>query len=224
MLRGARGGPNPFFGPFWTSSTGSNSLLRMTPRPIPTAASASSWGHRISSLALPLCQPLPSLGRSDPGRPPCGGQPSEVFAIGGNGSVDCASMRRCGADGSDSKQFLNEVFIRIRSDMHYLWRAVERDIPAQDRRNAKAANSGARRIPNSLRLHNTAALAKLTTVSPRDRALAAGNLLVTFGRTLPSEAFGPPAKGEPSQGHPKRSIRRADFGDAEILATSLATS
>ena len=42
------------------------------------------------------------------------------------------------------KWFLDEVFIRIRGKLHYLWRAVDQDghvldILVQSRRNAKAA-------------------------------------------------------------------------------------
>jgi putative transposase len=44
------------------------------------------------------------------------------------------------------KWFLDEVFIRIRGEQHYLWRAVDQDgtvldILVQSRRNAKALHS-----------------------------------------------------------------------------------
>src|ERR1700742_4529869 len=53
------------------------------------------------------------------------------------------------------KWFLDEVFIRIRGKLHYLWRAVDQDghvldILVQSRRNAKAAKRFFRKLRKGL--------------------------------------------------------------------------
>jgi putative transposase len=53
------------------------------------------------------------------------------------------------------KWFLDEVFIRIRGKLHYLWRAVDQhgnvlDVLVQDRRNTKAAKRFFRKLLKSL--------------------------------------------------------------------------
>jgi putative transposase len=71
------------------------------------------------------------------------------------GRVFAAALKRCRPQPGD-KWHLDEVFIRIRGKIHYLWRAVDQDgnvldILVQSRRNAKAAKRFFRKLLKGLR-------------------------------------------------------------------------
>jgi putative transposase len=71
------------------------------------------------------------------------------------GRVFAAALKRCRPQPGD-KWHLDEVFIRIRGKIHYLWRAVDQDgnvldILVQSRRNAKAARRFFRKLLKGLR-------------------------------------------------------------------------
>jgi putative transposase len=70
------------------------------------------------------------------------------------GRIFANTLKRRGARPGD-KWHLDEVFIRIRAEQHYLWRAIDQngnvlDILVQSRRNAKAAKRFFRKLLKSL--------------------------------------------------------------------------
>jgi putative transposase len=104
----------------------------------------SSGDHRTGYLALSLLQPEPARCRDDTGCSRCGGQlrnrPRLSLRF---GRLFAKALKRCRPRPGD-KWFMDEVFIRIRGKLHYLWRAVDQDgnvldILVQSRRNGKAA-------------------------------------------------------------------------------------
>ena len=112
--------------------------------------------HPARGLALSLLQPELARCRADPGRARHRGHLRKHPRMGSALRPDVRGGPERRRPQPGDNWHLDEVFIRIRGKIHYLWRAVDQDgnvldILVQSRRNAKAAKRFFRKLLKGLR-------------------------------------------------------------------------